>query len=233
MAVLKYWDRAVSDWSYVEGELDPALYVPLIGGSITGPFPLSIDAGSAAYDLTAGRIVADWFTTRKTGALNVGIRIGAAGIAGASRSIDFGGAVVEDIRDNNDPTAAITKAKFGYTIDVWESVPIALSANRWTAAGPLYSQPTVQRDREGHVTLAGLVKSLTNIAPEVGEVIGNVPDGYRPDVEVLLSTFCTLHSRLQVRVMVTLSGDIVYFDGPQLVAGYHVSLDGCSYHAAR
>ena len=225
MPVLKYWDKPTSTWKYAATDPDDPGLIPVSGGTITGPLPLMVDAGEAVYAITVdGALTAKKFTTTKAGVLNVGIRI----TPDAGRTIDFGGAKVQEIADSTESDAAVTKQKVDTYTTSRDVELIVLNRAHWTPGESIYQQPWVQLDREGRVSLEGFVKCAAPINYPNDKVIGSLSEGYRPQRRVVLSL---LAPPGYVLVEVLPDGDVVYRAGSRITPGRMISLSGSFYAA--
>jgi hypothetical protein len=225
MPTLRYWDKPTSTWKYAATDSDVFGLVPVSGGTISGPLPLVVDAKDAAYALTVdGTIIAEKFTTTKAGVLNVGILI----FPSAGRVIDFGGAKVQEVADSAEGNSVVTKQKVDAYTTSRDVEMIVLDGARWIPGEDIYPRPWVQVDREGRVSLEGYVRSAATVDPADDEVIGTIPEGYRPRNRVVLPM---LSPPGHVLVEVLPNGDVVYREGSQFPAGRMISLSGSFYAA--
>ena len=109
-------------------------------------------------------------------------------------------------------TATGTAGTSGYgtasvTIPQWETI---LLQNTWTDFSPEYTSAQYTKTKAGVVMVKGLIKR-TGGAAVVGEFIGNLPDGYRPEGGTLL--FGTSSAGYSARVDVAPDGNMFMSSG--------------------
>lgn len=106
--------------------------------------------------------------------------------------------------------------------EAWK--PLGFATN-WANYGPAFEVGSYRKDQLGIVHLRGLVTKAG--APVGGDIIGTLPDGYRP-LHELVFVVATGEPAASGRVDVFPNGDLVWFQG-QVGEPDFTSLDGIEF----
>lgn len=110
------------------------------------------------------------------------------------------------------------------TIPEWFDVQMNTDiATGWTKYSDSYNLPSFSKSSSGRVFLKGLVKGRSATSPTINNVIGTLPEGYRPEGTLVFQVLTSPNT--EARVDIKSNGDIIFNSG----TGTWISLDSISF----